>query len=50
MASEDRTYIQKFYLGQNIEELLVGDLRKPPPNFNFQSCHNRRRSVSRLKV
>lgn len=46
---DSESYIHKFYLGQKIEEILRGDLKRPPPNFGFQSCHNRRKSCSRLQ-
>lgn len=46
---DQRSYIDQFYLGQKVNEVLEGPLRQPPPNFSFQSCHDRRKSVSRLK-
>ena len=45
---EDDSYIHQYYLGQKIDEVLHGDLKHAPPNFGFQSCHNRRISCSRL--
>ena len=46
---EEDSYISQFYLGQQIEKVLEGDLRRPPPNFQFQSCHNRRLSTTKLQ-
>lgn len=48
MGEESENYISQFYLGQKIDEVLTGDLKRPTPNFNFQSCHNRRTSSSKL--
>ena len=45
---EHDDYIARFYLGQKIDEVLRGDLKRPFPNFNFQSCQNRRSSYSLL--
>ena len=32
---EHEDYIARFYLGQKIEEVLKGDLKRPFTNFNF---------------
>ena len=45
---EHEDYIARFYLGQKIEEVLKGDLKRPFTNFNFQSCQNRRPAYSLL--
>ena len=47
-SEESDTFISRFYLGQQINAVLDGDLRRPPPNFKFQSCHKRRTSFSKL--
>lgn len=33
--TEGEGYIHQFYLGQRIDEVLHGDLKRPPPNFGF---------------
>ena len=42
------SYITQFYLGQKIDEVLKGDLKRPQINFDFQSYHDRRTSCSKL--
>jgi hypothetical protein len=32
---DDSSHISKFYLGQKIDEVLTGDLKRPPANFSF---------------
>lgn len=35
VGEESENYISQFYLGQKIDEVLTGDLKRPTPNFNF---------------
>ena len=49
MMDEDRdSYITQFYLGQKIDEVLKGDLKKPQTNFDFLSYHDRRTAYSKF--
>jgi len=43
---ENKGYLSNCYLGQDLDELLKGELRRPPSNFEFKSCHNRRKVFS----
>ena len=47
---DEHTYVEQFYLGQKNDDLLLGELQRPPGNFNFHSCHNRRRAITRLRT
>jgi len=45
---ESDSYVSQFYLGQRVDEVVKGSLKRPAPNFAFQSCHNRRSAYSKL--
>jgi hypothetical protein len=49
LNQSEEEYLKNFYIGQSVNDVVEGDLKMPPPLFNFRQCHDRRISYSRIK-
>mmetsp|Transcript_41979 Transcript_41979/g.64277 ORF Transcript_41979/g.64277 Transcript_41979/m.64277 type:complete len:103 (-) Transcript_41979:693-1001(-) len=43
---EEFSYIKQFYLGQKINEVIEGDLKRPMPNTDYHMVYSRRRQFN----